>query len=68
MAMWTPQQKVFCVLGLVETKCVKHEQGNSRLEFNLGSHDDVPSYVSIMEWDRQLRDTRSLLSNSGKHI
>ena len=62
MVIWTPLQKVFCVLVTKSVKCV---QGNFRPEFNLGHHIDLPSYVSIMKWDRQLRDTCSLLSNSG---
>ncbi|PSN30778.1 hypothetical protein C0J52_28138 [Blattella germanica] len=66
MALWTAQKNVFCVLGPAETKS-KRVQGNFHPEFNHGRHDDVPSYVSIMKRDRQLRDTGSLLSNRGEH-
>ena len=67
MTMWTLQQKVFWARGLVETKSVKRVQRKFRRGFNFGRHDDVPYYVSIMKWDRQLRETGSLMSTCGKH-
>ncbi|KAJ4425456.1 hypothetical protein ANN_28072 [Periplaneta americana] len=65
--MWTPQERVFSVLGLDESKYVKRAQRNFRREFNLGRHDDIPSYLSIVNWDILLRETGSLLSTCGNH-
>ncbi|KAJ9591326.1 hypothetical protein L9F63_002139 [Diploptera punctata] len=49
--MWTPQQKVFWVLSIAEHESVIREFVES-----------VPTYMSIIERDRQLRETGSLLS------
>lgn len=65
--MWTPQERVFSVLGLDESKYVKRAQRNFRREFNLGRLDDIPSYLSIVNWDILLRETGSLLSTCGNH-
>ena len=67
IAMWTVQQKVSCVLWLAETKSVKLVQHRFRREYNLQRHDPVPDYKRIMAWDAKLKQTGSLLSNSGKH-
>ena len=37
------------------------------LEYNLQRHDPVPDYERIMAWDAKLKQTGSMLSNSGKH-
>lgn len=65
--MWTPQQKAFCVLSLAEHKSIIRVQRLFRRQYNLRPREAVPTYVSIMKWDRQLRETGSLLSNAGKH-
>ncbi|PSN54492.1 hypothetical protein C0J52_05538 [Blattella germanica] len=64
--MWTPQQKAFCVLSLAELISIICVQHLFRRQYNLIPREAVPTYVSIMKWDRQLRETGSLLSNAGK--
>ncbi|PSN37042.1 hypothetical protein C0J52_21913 [Blattella germanica] len=65
--MWTPQQKVFCVLSLAELKSVTLVQRQFRREYQLRPTDDVPTYVTIKKWDRCLHETGSLVSMSGRH-
>ncbi|PSN51151.1 hypothetical protein C0J52_20575, partial [Blattella germanica] len=67
VAMWTPQQKVFCVLSLAELKSVTLVQRRFRREYKLRQIDDVPTYVTVKKWDRCLRETGSLVSMSGRH-
>ncbi|KAJ4447016.1 hypothetical protein ANN_09004 [Periplaneta americana] len=67
ISMWTPQQKAFCVLSLAEHRSIIRVQRLFRRQYNLRPREAVPTYVSIMKWDRQLRETGSLLSNAGKH-
>jgi len=61
--MWTPRQKVQCVLWLAELKSVTHVQRRARREWNV----DPPTRKSIYEWDKTLRETGSLISHAGKH-
>jgi len=61
--MWTPRQKVQCVLWLAELKSVTHVQRRARREWNV----DSPTCKSIYEWDKTLREAGSLISHAGKH-
>ncbi|PSN29581.1 hypothetical protein C0J52_27844, partial [Blattella germanica] len=60
--------KAFCVLSLAELKSIIRVQRLFRRQYNLMPRDAVPTYVSIMKWESQLRETGSLLSNAGKHF
>ncbi|PSN31538.1 hypothetical protein C0J52_28476, partial [Blattella germanica] len=55
--MWTPQQKVKCVLWLAELKSVTRVRRRFRLEFNV----DPPTSKSILQWDRTLKATGTLI-------
>ncbi|PSN30743.1 hypothetical protein C0J52_21647 [Blattella germanica] len=61
--MWTPQQKVKCVLWLAELKSVTRVRRRFRLEFNV----DPPTSKSILQWDRTLKATGTLIPQTGKH-
>ena len=61
--MWTPQQKVQCVLWLAEEKSVTRVQRHVLRTWNV----DPPGYKAILKWDRTLRETGSLLPQTDKH-
>ena len=61
--IWTPQQKVQCVLWLAEEKSVTRVQRHVRRTWNM----DPPGHKAILKWDRTLRETGSLLPQTGKH-
>ena len=54
-------------MSLAELKSIICVQCLFRRQYNLIEREAVPTYVSIMKWDRQLRETGRLLSNAGKH-
>ncbi|GFW17631.1 DUF4817 domain-containing protein [Trichonephila clavipes] len=61
--MWTPHQKVQCVLWLTEFKSVTRVQRRVRTKWNVGS----PLSKSILQWERTLKETGTLLSQAGKY-
>ena len=61
--MWTPLQKDKCVLWLAEEKSVTRVQRHARRTWNV----DPPGHEAILKWDRTLRETGSLLPQTGKH-
>lgn len=62
--MWTPQKKVQCVLWLTELKSVMRVQRCVRTEWNV----DPLTAKSIRQWDGTLRETGTLVSQTGAHI
>ncbi|GFX51919.1 hypothetical protein TNCV_3063361 [Trichonephila clavipes] len=56
--MWTPQQKVYCVLWFMEFKSVTRVQQRVQTQWNV----DPPTSKSIHQWDRTLKETGTLLS------
>ncbi|GFW47789.1 uncharacterized protein TNCV_2829771 [Trichonephila clavipes] len=61
--MWTPQEKMQCVLWLTEFKSVTRVQRHVRTEWNA----DPLTSKSIRQWERTLKDTGTLISQTGKH-
>ncbi|KAJ4444489.1 hypothetical protein ANN_06281 [Periplaneta americana] len=61
--MWTPQQKVQCVLWLAEEKSVTRVQHSVRRTWNV----DLPGHKAILKRHTTLRETGSLLPQTGKH-
>ncbi|GFT82066.1 DUF4817 domain-containing protein [Trichonephila clavipes] len=61
--MWTPQQKVQCVLWLIEFELVTRVQRCVRTEWNV----DPPTSKSIHQWERTLKVTGTLVSQTGKY-
>ncbi|GFV76105.1 uncharacterized protein TNCV_4671941 [Trichonephila clavipes] len=59
---WTPQQKVQCVLWLTEFKSVTHVQRRVRTKWNV----DPPTSKSIHQWERTLKETGGLVSQTSK--
>lgn len=60
--MWNVQDKVQCVLWLAETRSVKRVQRRFRTDRGI----NPPTRDSILHWDRQLRETGSLVCQTGK--
>ena len=60
--MWAPQQKGQCVLWLAEEKSVTRVQRHVRRTWNV----DPPGHKAIQKWDKTLRETGSLLPQTGK--
>ncbi|PSN38537.1 hypothetical protein C0J52_23180, partial [Blattella germanica] len=61
--IWTPQQKVQCVLWLAEEKSVTRVQRHVRRTWNM----DPSGHKAILKWGRTLRETGSLLPQTGKN-
>ncbi|GFT90684.1 uncharacterized protein TNCV_4074661 [Trichonephila clavipes] len=61
--MWTPEQKMQCVLWLTEFKSVTRVQRCVQTEWNV----DSPTSKSIHQWERTLKETGVLLSLTGKY-
>lgn len=61
--MWTPQQKVQCVLWFADYKSVTRVQRRARREFNIYP----PTSKSILLWNRTLQANGSLIPKTGKH-
>ncbi|GFV41802.1 uncharacterized protein TNCV_3629531 [Trichonephila clavipes] len=59
-----PQQKVQCVLWLEEFKSAPCVHQSVRTEWNV----DPPTSKSINQWERTLRETRTLVSQTGKAV
>ncbi|GFU11945.1 uncharacterized protein TNCV_1484101 [Trichonephila clavipes] len=58
--MWMPLQKVQCVLWLTEFKSVTRVQPRVRTEWNV----DPPTSNSIHQWERTLKETETLVSQT----
>ena len=63
VSMWTPQQIIQRVLRLAEEKSVTRVLRRVRCTWNV----DPPGHKAILKWDRTLRETGSLLPQTGKH-
>ncbi|GFW12108.1 hypothetical protein TNCV_4531731 [Trichonephila clavipes] len=60
--MWTPQQKVQCVLWLTELKQVTRVPRSVRTEWSV----DPPTSKSILQWKRTLKEMLTLVSQVDK--
>ncbi|GFV81438.1 uncharacterized protein TNCV_51621 [Trichonephila clavipes] len=62
--MWTPQEKLQCILWLTEFKSVPCVQRRVRTQWNV----DPSTSKSIPQWERTLQEKGTLVSQTSKYL